>query len=232
MPKQDNHKDQKEQLFCNRCKIETYHTCKGEHWTPHIDSQFVDDEKVEIYRLWICDGCGEGTLEQSAWHSLTDIKGNIEIMDPDSIYLQYLPPRTIYHLNQKDFKQLPKTLDNLYREVLSAANSGAVVLCAVGIRGLIEGICVDKAIEGRNLEAKIEALVAILPRNIVAGLHGIRFIGNIAAHELTPPERDELHLAIEICEDLLNFLYDLEYKAQKMARTQGFKKLFKPKSES
>ena len=38
-------------------------------------------------------------------------------------------------------------------------------------------------------------------------------MGNDAVHELTPPERKELKIAIEVSEDLLNILYELDYKA-------------------
>jgi Domain of unknown function (DUF4145) len=59
-----------------------------------------------------------------------------------------------------------------------------------------------------------------IPANIVENLHGFRFMGNVAIHERTAPERDDLRLAIEIVEDLLNFVYDLDYKAKQLADKQ------------
>jgi hypothetical protein len=41
-------------------------------------------------------------------------------------------------------------------------------------------------------------------------------MGNDAVHELTHPSGEDLKLAIEICQDLLNFLYDLDYKMKKL----------------
>ncbi|HKY54635.1 MAG TPA: DUF4145 domain-containing protein [Anaerolineales bacterium] len=79
---------------------------------------------------------------------------------------------------------------------------------------LIEGICVDKGIEGNNLYKRIENLTSILPKNIVESLHKFRFIGNDATHELQIPTEAELRRAIEVIEDLLNFLYELDYKAR------------------
>ena len=38
-------------------------------------------------------------------------------------------------------------------------------------------------------------------------------MGNDAAHELESAEREELRVAIEVCEDLMNYLYDLDYKS-------------------
>ena len=71
---------------------------------------------------------------------------------------------------------------------------------------------------GKNLEVKIDNLSSILPANIVINLHSFRFIGNDAIHELTPPKAEALRLAIEIVEDLLNFLYELDYKASRLTR--------------
>ena len=55
---------------------------------------------------------------------------------------------------------------------------------------------------------------ALLPENIVRNLHGFRFMGNRAAHELEAPFSGELQVAIDLIEDILNYLYDLDYKAR------------------
>jgi hypothetical protein len=74
----------------------------------------------------------------------------------------------------------------------------------------------DKQIRGKNLEEKIDGLATILPANIVKNLHSLRFMGNIATHELEPPPPYDLRLAVEICEDLLNYLYELDYKTARL----------------
>jgi hypothetical protein len=102
----------------------------------------------------------------------------------------------------------------LYVEVVNAQNSNLNVLCAIGLRALIEGVCADKKIQGQNLDEKVEAMAALLPANIVKNLHGFRFMGNRAAHELSAPNSGELNVAIDLFEDILNYLYDLDYKAR------------------
>ncbi len=131
-----------------------------------------------------------------------------------------MPQRTDLLLQRKFFRQLPKKLDKIYRETIGAFNNHLFVLCAAGLRTLIEGICDDKNMKGKNLEDKINNLVGILPANIVASLHSFRFIGNEALHELTTPNPDDLQLAIEVSEDLLNFLYELDYKASLLPKKQ------------
>lgn len=129
------------------------------------------------------------------------------------------PKRAVHDLQVKRFAGLDRRLNSIYREVVACYNSGLLVLCAVGLRALMEGICADKGVKERRLQQSIESLRGLLPGNIVDSLHGFRFMGNEAAHELQAPAPDDLHLAIEVMEDLLNFLYSLEYKASRLRRS-------------
>jgi len=83
---------------------------------------------------------------------------------------------------------------------------------------LVEVICADQGIIGKNLEAKVEGLKKLLPAITAEKFHTLRFIGNQAAHEFKEPSPEDLHLGIEICENMLNFLYELDHKASKLAR--------------
>jgi hypothetical protein len=65
----------------------------------------------------------------------------------------------------------------------------------------------------RTLEGKINGLTSIIPKNIAANLHSMRFLGNQALHELEVPQEDDIHLAISVIEDILNIVYDLDYKS-------------------
>lgn len=59
--------------------------------------------------------------------------------------------------------------------------------------------------------------------NIVESLHGFRFMGNEALHELNPPEKKNLNVAIEVSEDLMNYLYELDYKASQLTKEKAKK---------
>lgn len=113
---------------------------------------------------------------------------------------------------------MSKKLETIYRETLHAYNAGANLLCAIGIRTLIEGIAANKRFKGKDLGERIDTMQGTLPSNIVSGIHKLRFIGNIATHELKSPDESELELAIEICEDLMNVFYELEYKAKTLKK--------------
>jgi hypothetical protein len=201
-------------IFCNKCGGDTNHMCKGEHHRdfPNLDpdDSLLFVERL-VYRFWVCAGCESGTLEEYYIFDVTD-KQNASVTEGN-----YFPERTQLHAKAKEFKELPGKLASIYIETIRAYNNNLPILCAVGIRSLLEGICADKNISGRNLKIKVDNMISILPKNIVTSLHNMRFIGNEAAHELASPSTNDLRMAIEICEDLLNYLYELDYKARHLS---------------
>lgn len=210
-------------IFCNTCKCETNHVCEGEHhrdYQNYNQSAGVDIVERVGSRYWICAGCQSGTLEIYYDINFPEFVGNDEAGENGDYY----PERNKLHVRAKEFKKLPEPLTKIYQEMLGSFNNDLAVLCGLGVRTLLEGICSDKKIKGRNLRKKIDNLDSILPKNIVANLHSIRFIGNEAAHELSPPNENELRLAIELCEDLLNFIYELDYKASRLTIARQLRK--------
>ncbi|MDD4858739.1 MAG: DUF4145 domain-containing protein [Dehalococcoidales bacterium] len=211
-------------IFCNKCKCETEHTCKGEHFRDYPNYDDFDGSLIFVeragYRLRVCSGCKTGLLEE---YYIVDVNSD-NLNDESSWDFTYHPPRNEFQINSKEFKQLKDKLSNIYRETLGAYNNKLNILCALSIRSLLEGICSDKKIAGQNLQQKIDNMTTILPKNIVSNLHSIRFIGNEAAHELSAPSTEDLRLAIELCEDLLNFLYELDYKARTLTASRRSRK--------
>lgn len=208
----------RKRLFCNNCQTDTNHNVLYDHVCENIEEDeqgnLVNWEKY-IYRFLICAGCEHAVLEE-CWTNmwLPDENGK-----PQYFY-EYFPKRAKQDIKRKYFRQLPRKLNKIYNETIQAFNSNLLTLCTAGLRTLIEGICEDKKIKGRNLEEKINNLVPLLPQNIVNGLHSFRFMGNEALHELNAPNINDLRLAIEISEDLLNFIYELDYKASQLPHSQ------------
>jgi hypothetical protein len=193
-------------LYCNTCKNETNHILRGEHRRSYSEDDTNYWEET-FYRLWTCAGCDTGLME-SAW-TCQGMQGP----DGEEFIISYDPERASADLHPKVFRQIPEPLSLIYKEAVRAFNLKLPISCAGALRALIEGICEDKNIGGRTLEERINGLEGILPGNIVTNLHGFRFMGNDALHRLTTPARASLQLAIEVSEDLLNFLYELDYKA-------------------
>jgi hypothetical protein len=202
-------------IYCNWCKRETNHKLKGQHKATYGDEE---DGVIEVltYRLWICMGCEHGLLQEGYW---------ISGMPDEAEEQEYYPERSQQFLVPKHYSKLKPTLAAIYKEAIICYNGKAPILCAAGLRALLEGICQDKRIKGKNLKARIEGLRARLPNNnIIRNLHHFRFMGNDAVHELAAPKPTEVALAIGVIEDLMNFFYELDYKASQLREIRRSKK--------
>ena len=208
-------------VYCNTCKGDTNHELAflHERLNELVRSGDERDEPTGFeewweYRLWVCRGCDAATLEKAYTNT-----GLVDARARDQVWRSTFHPRRKRRSRPlKRFSQLDVKLESIYREVIESFNAELRTLCAVGLRALLEGICADKKVIGPNLSGKIEGMKAHLPSNIVQGLHSFRFMGNEAAHELQAPQRRDLQLAIEVMEDLMNFLYELDYKAQRLPK--------------
>jgi hypothetical protein len=204
---------EKTKIFCNNCRQPTTHELVYFH-TPeeleYLESDQQEDIRTTISKLWICGGCERVTLQE-----ITLDEGGEEIGS------EFYPSREKHYLIRKSFLQLNSKLSQIYEEIIICYNNASTILCATGLRALLEGVCADKGIAGKSLFEKINNLHTLLPGNIVESLHIFRFIGNEAVHQLNTPSIDQLRSAIEVMEDLLNFLYDLDYKASNISRKTG-----------
>ena len=133
-------------IYCNKCKANTHHVLRGTHSSTWADDDGSGFWEEETYSLWTCAGCDEGTMEL-AWTAVGMLDGDKQVYD-----YRYSPLRAGDDLDPKVFRQLPKPLRGIYREVIEAYNRRLPILCAAGLRSLIEGICQGKQIQGRNLE--------------------------------------------------------------------------------
>ncbi len=111
---------------------------------------------------------------------------------------------------ENDYK-LPPSIRIIYREVLTALNNSSVIIAAIGLRTLIEAICIDQNASGDNLGKKIDALATqgVLSTQQAKILHAHRFLGNVATHEITAAKPTELVAAFDIAETLLKTIYIL-----------------------
>jgi hypothetical protein len=213
-----------QKIYCNTCKVETHHELKAVYdrvdelvSSTDAEDEYTGFEEEWEYRLWLCRGCDTATLEEAYTNTgMLDHKARHNVWK-STLY----PKRERRDWSSKRFRQLDAKLASIYREVIESFNADLRILCAVGLRALLEGICAEKGIKGKNLYKKIDGLKAHLPPNIVESLHSFRFMGNEAAHELQSPSRADLQLAIEVIEDLLNFMYELDYKARGLALQIG-----------
>ena len=220
-------------LFCPDCKRETRHSV-----VQSVDMSGREDYDDDFWIAWDstyqiveCQGCSQVSFRSES--------SNSEDMDPytgKSIVTERLyPTRSKNFLPIKDFWNVPLNIRRIYREVIESFNSELYTLCAGGLRSIIEGICTDQHIKDgpvdvktkdgstkierrKNIEGKIAGLCEknILTKRNADILHEHRFLGNEALHELTQPSRDELGLAIQIIEHILENIYELPDKAEEL----------------
>jgi len=210
-----NDRPHRERVPCNDCQHPTWHEqlfSKERHHSVETEQGAFSWKSIST--MLECRGCDAITLKIET------------IFEEDNDQLiGFYPARNLEQVSRKRFRNIPFKLDALYREIIDAFNGRNHLLCAGGLRALLEGVCVDRGItkgpdaKGKmrsTLEGKINGLKKIIPSTIAEKLHGFRFIGNDALHELVEPQRKDLALAIEIIEDILNLVYELDYKTARL----------------
>lgn len=201
---------------CTNCKLETNHDIL------HAEDVHNSDEDSGIhsgadYQMIRCRGCETISFLERSWNSEdTDEDGQ-----PIATLVLY-PSRTI-RKPIEGYYYLPDKARKVYQETLTALSNKAPILAAIGIRAVVEAVCIDKSCTGHNLENNIDLLVkkGHLAADQARFLHLQRFMGNAAAHEIAPPEQAELRAALDIAENLLVNLYVLPVLAEEMKKSQA-----------
>jgi hypothetical protein len=199
-------------LHCSQCGdgLRNHRVLK-EHSVPWAE-EGIDIEWVDTYQIVQCLGCDAVRFR----HRYTDSENNDEV----KVYPDANPSR------RRLVPQLVmiSTVGKIYRETMAAYNAKAPVLAGGGLRAIVEAICKDQGIAGRDLQDKIDALVkkGLLAKPQADLLHEERFIGNAALHELAAPANDDLKIGLDIIESLLTTIYVLPGKAKRLqaARTK------------
>jgi hypothetical protein len=191
---------------CPRCQNETNHKILFSH-------QYEEDEYPEavLYRVVCCRGCGTPSFRMEHHDRLNGYKSFGGDWQADVSVTSY--PKIIEgHRDLRGLYWVPRTVSNIYRESLLAMRENALILAGLGMRGTIEAICKERNIAGRDLEKRITNMASsgLITKKDAERLHGIRFLGNDAAHDIKAPTIGQLTVALQIIEHLLNSLYVFE----------------------
>lgn len=242
-------KGEKFKAFCATCKTETNHTvtqsvdAKGSeviHYGPN-DNESDSIDWRDHYQIIQCLGCDAFSFRHKNWFSeAQEYYGSDDYKDGTTTLLY--PQRSKDILNAKDFYNAPKNLRAIYKEVVNCFNGDSPVMCAAGLRATIEGLCAEHSVtdgpvevqkaEGKveikrkdNLEGKISGLCekGVLTKKNADVLHEHRYMGNSAVHELSRPAEEDLRLAIEIIEHVLESLYEIPEKADVLRASRAKK---------
>ena len=200
--------------FCHQCGKSTNHTIIAQEKIVSAS----DDEYHwgETHYFARCAGCDAFTYAIESW---SEDDWDPQTGDMQSTWKTY--PRGVSERQPIDDEyELPAKVRAIYREVIGAMNGQLPVLSGIGLRALIEAVCREQGIEGGNLERLIDGLATkgVLSQAQADILHTHRFLGNVAAHEITSAQPRELVAGLEIAENVLRTIYVLP-KLSKQVKT-------------
>jgi hypothetical protein len=201
-------------LICPNCHTETSHAVLASVERSGTIEDWLNFE--EEYQIVQCNGCKELSFRKNERNSedfsIDEDTGELAWDDHVELY----PPRLQGRKRLDGEHFLPPKVMAIYKETFQALCNQQPVLAGVGIRALTEAVCHDKSAKGRNLEKKIDNLVdlGVLTTEGAAILHGLRILGNQAAHQVKPHAPYTLGLAFDVVEYLLNSVYIIPAKGR------------------
>lgn len=207
-------KDQIREIVCNRCDNTTNHiVCSSVEFSWGND----DIQGIDTYEIIRCSGCDSISFRIGSSNSDDydiDEEGSYSHPETEEIY----PSRLMGRSALKDIYSLPDKVRSIYRETHLAMCTKLKILAGVGIRALVESVCLEESAKGANLEKKIEDLVKkeVLTKRNATVLHKTRLLGNQSAHEIQAASDSELDVAFDIVENLLESVYIIPKKADRL----------------
>lgn len=206
----DSDKVARRRFHCNLCATVTWHQLLWDR-NKTYDGEDYEEWTIEFLHrdleVWECLGCEEALFLERLSTS--------EDPEPEE---RHYPERTARRIKPKTYQGMSLFLGYAYEESIRAFNSDCPILVAAGLRALLEGICNDKRLtsDRSNLETKIDSLKQVVSASVVNNLHGLRFLGNQALHELTVPDWKDLTLAMQVMEHVMTAIYELDHTSGRL----------------
>jgi Domain of unknown function (DUF4145) len=199
---------------CNDCQKMTNHIVLFRKRLTTYDDSYRENsphhESHTDYMIIQCNGCDETSFViRSIGGMFADEDSQIGHFDenfPNGEYDFY-----VVLLSEEEQSTLPKTLKKLYKEVEGAFKKEANILAGVGLRMLVESICLERKIQGKNLKEKIKNLnsAGLISANEIPILDKLRLLGNFSAHEIKGFSNEMLEYALGIINHILKSIYVL-----------------------
>jgi Domain of unknown function (DUF4145) len=204
--------EKKVKVLCRTCKHPTNHDVL---FSKELTGETPDDIRWwHAYQLLQCCGCEEKTFRDASTTSedIDPYTGESEISEV--LY----PNRSDGRPPMEGYENFPTKTKRIYLEALKALHNNALILGAIGLRAIIESVCIEQKTKAKVLAKGIDELAesGLLSKKQAEFLHGHRFMGNVAAHEMVAPNATEFIAALDIAETLLKTIYILPEIAAKM----------------
>ena len=185
-------------VYCSSCDTDTNQSILFSKKTKSRYSDYKED-----FCVIECKGCSTVSFLQ-----ILHVPG----MDPFySVYPDSESFESYSFLPDEDTDELPKVIRELYSEVEEAFSSDSAILAGIGLRTIVESICLNQGIAGTNLQQKIKGLhqQGLISKSEEPILDKLRLIGNSSAHEIKKLSMDKLEYALGIVNHVLRSIYVL-----------------------
>ncbi len=175
-----------------------------------MDEKYDFEYGLNVFLVLECNGC-ETISFRKEYHNFLEFDNE----GKNEIEIQLYPNVLQNHKPIKSYL-LPDKIKNVYNHTILALRGGSKLLAGVGFRAVIEAICIEENIKGRNLEQKINNLTKnrFITEKESERLHSIRFLGNDSIHKMEIPEQKKLILVLNIIEHLLKNIYLIDRDAK------------------
>ncbi len=217
--KENEKKDEIIYVQCVDCKTTTRHKIL----LSYDIHNNIGDIIIDSYQIIQCQGCMDINFRHLNL-DIIDLEPNGRNIETETEKL-YSERSEIQIKEIKEIKGISKNIDIIYRQTIKSFNNQLYILTAVGLRAIVEGLCVNlgftKDVDKKkfsDLYGKINGLYekGYLSKEFSEILHKLRFLGNKAVHELSEPSESELQLAIEIIEHILESVYIISQKGEEL----------------
>lgn len=193
-------------LICEVCKIEQKHTVLR---SVRKKDEYDHETAITEYEIVQCLNCDELSFRKEYSDSETYYYDHETDEQAHEFVVDVYPSRTAGRFKLKGVSLLPPLVRVAYEELIQALNGGQKILAGLGVRVLIEMVCKDKNAQGNNLYKKIDDLVGMGVLSSAGSeiLHKLRSMGNDSAHEARPSSAEQLSLAMDVVDNLLDGVY-------------------------
>ena len=199
---------------CISCNKETNHLLEWrKQWTDDNGKGIWVDYHVDVLK---CCGCDQFTFRETSLCSEDIFQcGEDEYGEPimnDGEKIIYYPERTKKLVSEiSEIHMTPKNVRKVYSETISAFNYSLPLICGIGIRSIIEAICLEEKIEVDGIKKKIKAMLSkgIITKSLEEGLQENRLLGNYSVHQLYAGSSEELKAAIKLINILIRNHYSV-----------------------
>lgn len=218
-------------IHCNECHHHTNHTVSSEFNEREIVPEVVDGRTIEFwidhyFQILKCGSCNEYTFK--TWQIWSEDEPDA----PPSNRRTY-PKRGKPTIKKSDsFHNVPLHITGIYKEVYDTFINKNKLLCAGGIRAILEALCINNQIkegtapaEGTNPEKKTSSLkgriYGLFEKGLITRSHADilvhnQYLGDKALHECEKPSSEELEIAIQIIAHTLSSVYELNQKGEEL----------------